>query len=179
MRIAIFASLLMACALPAHAQDSLTNKEETQRFEGLYLGAGGSYGDFGNSGSSGLVDLFIGGRVQTESGWVYGIEGAAGVGASDDENFDFIDLDGYAAILAKVGYTSDNRLLVYGGAGYSALGVDENLPGTDDTQDSLVLEAGLEYMPSHWFGLRLRGQYQIASDSSNLASIGAGLFFSF
>ena len=108
-------SAALACApVAANAQDT---PSETQRFEGLYLGAGGSYGDFGNSGSSGLVDLFIGGRVQTESGWVYGIEGAVGVGGSDDDDLTFIDLDGYAAILAKVGYTSDNRLMVYGGAG--------------------------------------------------------------
>lgn len=173
---AVGAIVLSAAATPAAlAQEAPV---EEQRFEGVYGGLTVGYGDFGEGGDGGNFDFFAGGRVQTDSGLVYGIEGSWGVSDSESREPFFDIFDGYLSVLGKVGYTPNNRVMWYGGLGYTSIDVANELVNLDRA-DGVVFEAGVEYMPSTWFGLRLRGQYHTASNESDITNVGAGLFFSF
>lgn len=175
MRNAITASILMACAAPAYAQDA---GEEDKHFQGVYGGLTAGYGDFSSGGDGANVDFFLGGRLQSDNGLVYGVEGVWGVSDSESREPFFDLFDGYYSIIGKVGYTPDNRVMWYGGLGYTSIDVANELVNLDRA-DGVVFEAGVEYMPRSWFGLRLRGQYHTASDEADITNIGAGLFFSF
>ncbi|MBO6503474.1 MAG: outer membrane beta-barrel protein [Kordiimonadaceae bacterium] len=159
----------------AFAQDA---SEEDKHFQGVYGGITAGYGDFSSGGDGANVDFFLGGRLQSDNGLVYGIEGVLGI--SDSESREpFLDLfDGYNSVIGKIGYTPDNRVMWYGGVGYTSVDVVNELVNLDRA-DGVVFEAGVEYMPSSWFGLRLRGQYHTASNEADITNVGAGLFFSF
>lgn len=168
-------------SISASAQQAEPAGKETPRFSGVYLGAGGGYSDAGEGGSGGFGDLFIGGRIQTDSGLVYGVEGAVALfdaADADPDTIYFFDFDGSASAIAKLGYTSDNRWMVYGGAGYTSVGVNDPESAVDN-RAGVVFEAGLEYMPTSYFGLRLRGQYHAVGNDSNVTNVGASLLFSF
>lgn len=170
--VAAFASI------GSHAQQSADTAIEAPRFTGFYGGMGGGFGDFSAGGSGGYFELFAGLRNQTSSGLVYGIE-AQGAIIDTDEPSTFVDIsDGYGSILAKVGYTPNNRVMWYGGAGYTSVEV-ENEDANNGSSDGIAFEAGVEYMPTTWFGLRLRGQYHAVSGESDISTIGAAILFSF
>lgn len=174
----IFIGMLMLgvwTAAPIQAQDV---SSETKRFSGVYGGLTAGYGDFSAAGDGAIVDFFVGARQQTDNGLVYGIEGFAGIIESESREPVFDILDGYTGIMAKLGYTANNRTLFYGGIGYSSLDVANEL-ANQGSADGVVFEAGVEYMPNDWFGLRLRGQYHAAGDEADVSNIGAGLFLSF
>lgn len=173
--VALGASLCVS--IGASAQD---NGSDNKQFSGFYVGTGGGYADYGDAGSGGYGEVFAGLRKQTDSGLVYGIEGVAGlVDASglQDENV-IIDLDGYAAILAKVGYATNNKTLVYGGLGYTSVDVVD-AEDDDGSSGGVLVEAGFEYAATSWLGIRLRGQYHAVSDDADITSIGAALNFTF
>lgn len=176
--LVMFVGTLMLVGSGAIAQQQTDNATEAPRFQGVYGGITTGYGDFSSGGDGEYVDLFLGGRIQRESGLVYGIEVGGGFVDSDFEE-DFFDLfDGYGSIIGKVGYTPNNRVMWYGGAGYTSLDVVNELEN-NGSSDGVMFEAGMEYMPTSWFGLRLRGQYHAVSSEADITSVGAGLFFSF
>ncbi len=172
----MFAAMI-GTAAQARQDDSGANEEK--RFSGLYGGLGGGFGDYSSGGDGGYIDFFAGLRQQTDSGLVYGIEGTAAlIDTNESTAIGFDILDGYASIIAKVGYTPNNKVMWYGGAGYTSIDV-ANEQQTGGSADGIVFEAGVEYMPTSWFGLRLRGQYHAASDDADITTVGAGLLFSF
>lgn len=164
---------------PAQTATSPDTQEE-RRFNGFYLGAGGGYGDFSAGGSSGYGEFFLGIRKQMPSGLVYAVElkGSAFESNSRDSQTIFIDYDGVGSIMAKLGYTSNNRLMLYGGAGYSEVDVLDNRvsPGASG---GVAFEAGLEYMATPHFGFRFNGQYHAVGNDADVATVGAALVFSF
>lgn len=164
-------------SIGAHAQQGSGN--EAPRFDGLYLGVGGGYGDLSSGGDGGYGELFIGFRKQTDTGLVYGIEGVGSFLESTGDTDVFLDFDSSASILAKVGYTSDNRFMYYGGLGYTSIDVNDTLSGGDGSSGGVAFEAGVEYMATKYFGLRLRGQYHAVGSDADIASIGAALLVSF
>ncbi len=175
----VVASVCVLMSGAAIAQDLEPNNSETPRFSGLYLGAGAGYGDYSSGGEGGFADFFAGFRQQTDSGLVYGVEGSIAVLDSDAVDTGTFDLfDSSASIMAKIGYTPDNRLMWYGGVGYTSIDVANEI-NTLGSADGVMFEGGLEYMATSWFGLRLRGQYHAASNEADITSIGAGLIFSF
>lgn len=171
---AVGAALLLLSGGAAAQQEP----SEPQHFQGVYTGLTYGVGDFSAGGSGENLDLFFGARVQSNSGMVYGVEGVWGVSESRSREPFFDIFDGYYSIIGKVGYTPNNRVMWYGGVGFTSLDVSNELIN-QDTDDGAVFEAGVEYMPSSWFGLRLRAQYHTASNESDITNVGAGLFFSF
>lgn len=152
--------------------------KEEKRFSGVYGGATAGFGDFSAAGDGAVVDFFVGARKQTDTGFVYGIEAVGGVVDSEDRE-PFLDLfDGYGSIIGKVGYTPNNKVLWYGGVGYTSLDVANELQN-NGSSGGAVVEAGVEYMPNSWFGLRLRAQYHAVGDEADISNVGAGIFFSF
>ncbi len=177
------ANILITCfglffAPAAVAQQTSPETQDTKRFSGLYLGAGAGYGDYSSGGDGAFVDFFAGLRKQTDSGLVYGVEGAVMIVDSDAINTNFDLFDSSASIIAKLGYTPNNKLMWYGGAGYTSVDLANEVQNMGSS-DGVMFEAGLEYMASSWFGVRLRGQYHAVSDEADITSIGAGLLFSF
>ena len=172
---------MAACLTAVGSVSAQQSGPEDERFSGVYLGAGGGWGDFSSGGNGGYGEFFLGARAQNDNGLVYGIEAVGGLVEATDtvgEDVVLFDFDGYASVLAKVGYTSNNKLLVYGGAGYTSVDVIDQT-GDSDTSGGIMGEAGIEYMASSWFGLRLRAQYHAVSDDSDITSVGAALLFSF
>lgn len=169
---------LLASSGAIAQQQQTNNSAEEPRFQGVYGGITAGYGDFSSGGDGEYVDFFLGGRIQRESGLVYGIEAAGGFVDSDSRE-GFLDLfDGYGSIIGKVGYTPNNKVMWYGGAGYTSLDVANEIEN-DGSSGGVMFEAGLEYMPTSWFGIRLRGQYHAVGSEADITSVGAGILFSF
>lgn len=166
LMLGIFVTTLMGFSASA---------QETPRYTGLYGGLGGGYGDFDAGGSGGYADVFIGLRKQMPSGLVFGVEVAAN--AIDSNNLStFLDIGDSSSIIGKLGYTSDNRLMWYGGIGFTEVNVTD-VPG--GVPQGVVFEGGLEYMTTSYFGFRVRSQYHAVGNNSNVTNIGGAIFLSF
>lgn len=169
--------IFMSIGGTSHAQQPETQPQEERRFSGIYLGAGGGFGDYSSGGSGGYGEFFIGGRKQTPSGLVYGLE-LRGTAFESNSDTIFIDYDGVGSIMAKVGYTSNNRLMLYGGAGYTEVDVVDRRDNLG-LSGGIAFEAGLEYMATPYFGFRFNGQYHAVGDDADVSTVGAALIFSF
>lgn len=170
--------LLAVTSFTVSAADD-TDKGD-RRFTGLYIGAGGGYGDYSSGGSGGYAEVFLGLRKQTRTGLVYGLEGTANLfDTSETDGDEFLDFDGALGILAKVGYTPDNRFLYYGGIGYTSIDVNDAIREEQDTADGVLFEAGIEYMATSFLGFRVRGQYHASSGEADVANVGGALILSF
>ncbi len=170
--------LLVITGFTLSADDD-TDKGD-RRFTGLYIGAGGGYGDYSSGGSGGYAEVFLGLRKQTRTGLVYGLEGTASLAdTSENDDGEFLDFDGSAGVLAKIGYTPDNRFLYYGGIGYTSVDVNDTIREEQDTADGVLFEAGIEYMATSFLGFRVRGQYHASSGDADITSIGGALILSF
>lgn len=172
-----FAGLIFAPA--ASAQDE---SDTEKHFAGPYVALGAGYADFQNVGDGGFLELGLGWRHQTDSGWVYGIEALGALAGSGDrfpgEDIEFFDFDGYLSILGKLGYTPNNKVMFYGGAGYTSLDVIDTFDDPD-TAGGAMFEAGLEVRAASWLDLRLRGQYHTTSGDADITTIGASFVFNF
>ena len=179
MKIHIFlVAALAATFMYSSASLAQDINDEEKRFSGVYGGLTAGFGDFSSAGDGSVVDFFVGARKQTETGIVYGIEAVGGFIDSESRE-PFLDLfDGYGSIIGKVGYTPNNKVLWYGGLGYTSLDVANEIQN-NGSSGGAVLEAGVEYMPNSWFGLRLRAQYHAVGDEADISNVGAGVFFSF
>jgi opacity protein-like surface antigen len=156
------------------------NAQDDKYFSKLYIGGETGYIDIGTNNGFALGG-FIGGRYQTDSNLVLGLELDINGTVGEDNNI------GLASFLGTIGIATgkEKRNLFYVGGGYEgAFGLDDSaeLFGGDD---GYSIVGGYERALSDHIALRLQAKYISFGDSnqgdssSDGVSVLAGVSFNF
>ena len=136
LSIALLSAALLAGATTAQADD--------KKFDGVQAGVDFGYIDFENAGGDLALDLFLGYRVQTESNFVFGVEGTFG-GIDNDL------IDNIWSINGTLGYVvgEEQNGLIFVNSGFAKV----NFDGFGSTE---LFKADLGYEHAVGENMRLR-----------------------